>query len=68
MQVKVMEALSLNGYAIIAWHFASGTWRLKGILADGAALLILNVPFPSGNSIPGVNFDLHCLIFFKIEY
>lgn len=59
VEVKVMEALTLNWYAIVSRHFASRTGRFKGELANSTAFLCLDVPFPSGYGIPGIDFDLH---------
>ena len=48
----MVEALALDGHAVISGHFAAGAGRLKGKLAYGAALLVFDVPFPGGNSVP----------------
>lgn len=62
VKMEMMQALSLDGHAIITWHFASRAGRFKGKLADCAALFSLNIPFPGGNCIPCVDFDLHLFL------
>jgi hypothetical protein len=61
VEVKMMETLSLDGHAIISWHFAPGAGRLKCELANGAALLRFDIPLPSGNCVPRFDLNLHCL-------
>ena len=52
MQVKVMQTLPLDGYAVISWYLASGARQFELELADGAALLVLDVPFPCSHGVP----------------
>lgn len=59
VEMEVMQALSLDGDTIISWHFASRAGRFEGELADRAALFCLNIPFPGGDCVPCVDFDLH---------
>ena len=47
-----MKALALNRDAVISWGLAARTWRLEGELADGAALLTVDVPLPCCYGVP----------------
>jgi hypothetical protein len=59
VKVEVVQALALDGHAVISWDFAARAGRLEGELADRAALLVFDVPLPGGNCVPAIDFHLH---------
>lgn len=63
VQVKVMQTLALDGNAVISRDLAPRAGRLEGELADGAALLVFDVPLPGGHCVPAVDFYFHASLF-----